>query len=77
MKGMASIQLRYGTFRKQKTNPCPLLLGADQKCSCHVERSATLQREKDSDMLFLSVVDNPLFSAGYKSCWQALKRKMA
>ncbi|GFX17888.1 hypothetical protein TNCV_2293361 [Trichonephila clavipes] len=56
---MATIQSRYHTFHKQKVNPFPpFLLGADRHWNCHVECSATLQRQrgKTSDMFYRGVV---------------------
>ncbi|GFX08280.1 hypothetical protein TNCV_3267701 [Trichonephila clavipes] len=68
MEGMASIQRRYHTFRKQKVNHClPFLLGANRQWSCHVERYSTLQRlrEKTSGTLYRSVVRYPSSIAEY------------
>ncbi|GFY24665.1 hypothetical protein TNCV_1017111 [Trichonephila clavipes] len=64
-EGMAGIQRKYDTFRKQKANHClPFLQGADRQCSCHVERFSILPRlrGKTSDTLNKNVADYPSFS---------------
>ncbi|GFX42186.1 hypothetical protein TNCV_3003271 [Trichonephila clavipes] len=57
----------FSPSAKKKANYCPPFLSdGDRQWSCHVERSATIQRlrEKTSETLHRSVVDYPIFTAG-------------
>ncbi|GFY36248.1 hypothetical protein TNCV_4846201 [Trichonephila clavipes] len=66
MKGMASIQSRTYTFRKQKANHCPpFLLGADRQGSCHVQRFPTLQRLRGKTRCLEMLLTNPFYGVEY------------